>query len=422
MRGLSSPSRKNVQGEDLLVTTDPDAPIVAPSGLLDPVLERAGVQICTRCIYDERVSAITFDSDGICNYCRQTEALEAEYETGTPAGEAELRRIVDRIRGEGKGKPYDCVIGVSGGTDSSYMVYLAKDWGLRPLAVHYDNTWNSAIATQNIQKVLAALDVDLWTHVVDNTEADDIIRAFFRAGVAEIDAATDLGLAETMYRAAWKHRVGFILEGHSFLTEGITPVGRNYFDGRYIQAIHARFGSQPMRTYPLMTFSRFLFWATGARIRKIRPFWYLRHTKEEARQLLEREFDWRYYGGHHLENRITAFCHGIYLPEKFGADMRNNSLAARARMGTMSREDAWAEYNTPRTIEEDLLEYFKKRLGLTDAEYDGVMHAPPRAWTDYPTYKRRFERMRPLFAVLARANLVPMSFYLKYCFSTTNPE
>lgn len=393
--------------------------VVVPAqaaGLLETDITRAGVQICSRCIYDERVSAIEFDADGVCTYCRQTDILQAQYQTGTPAGEATLARIVDRIRADGRGKRYDCVIGVSGGTDSSYMVYLAKQWGLRPLAVHYDNTWNSAIATQNIQKVLAGLEVDLHTHVVDNKEADDIFLAFFRAGVAEIEAATDLALAETMYRAAWKHRVGFILEGHSFLTEGITPVGRNYFDGRYIQAIHARFGTRPMRTYPLMTFSRFLFWTTVARIRKIRPFWYVRYTKEEGRQFLEREFDWRYYGGHHLENRMTAFYHGIYLPRKFGADMRNNSLAARARMGTMSREDAWAEYNAPRTIEDDLLEYFLKRLGLTEADYESVMHEPPRDWTEYPTYKRRFERLRPLFAVLARANLVPMSFYLKYCF------
>jgi hypothetical protein len=296
------------------------------------------------------------------------------------------------------------------------MVHLAREWGLRPLAVHYDNTWNSAIATQNIQKVLAALDVDLYTHVVDNKEADDIFGAFFRAGVAEIEASTDLALAETMYRAAWKHRIGFVLEGHSFLTEGITPVGRNYFDGRYIQSIHRQFGTRPMRTYPLMTFSRFLFWSTIARIRKIRPYWYVSHTKEEKRAFLEERFGWKYYGGHHLENRMTAFFHGIYLPQKFGADMRNNSLAARVRLGTMTREAAWAEYNTPPTVEEELLEYFQKRLGLSDEEYRRVMAEPPRSWHEFPTYKRRFERMRPLFGLLARANLVPMSFYLKYCF------
>jgi N-acetyl sugar amidotransferase len=374
--------------------------------------------ICSRCIYDDRVSAITFDANGVCNYCHQTDELVAQYGTGTPKGEARLNAIADQIRRAGKGKPYDCVVGVSGGTDSSYMVHLAKELGLRPLAVHYDNTWNSATATQNIQKVLAGLNVDLFTHVVDNKEADDIFLAFFRAGVAEIEASTDLALAETLYRAAWKYRIGYVLEGHSFLTEGITPVGRNYFDGRYIAEIHRRYGKRPMSTYPLMTFSRFMFWTTVARIRKVRPFWYVTYTKEDAQTFLSDRFGWKNYGGHHLENRMAAFLHGIYLPQKFHTDMRNNALSARVRMGTMTREAAWAEYNTPPVVEEELLEYFQKRLRLSPEEYARIMSEPPRSWWEFPTYKRRFERLRPLFAVLARANLVPMSFYLKYCFPT----
>jgi 3'-phosphoadenosine 5'-phosphosulfate sulfotransferase (PAPS reductase)/FAD synthetase len=168
----------------------------------DLPIDTVGLKVCSRCIYDERVAAISFDAMGVCNYCRQIDGLVRDYGTGTPEGEQRLQAIIDEIKRAGVGKQYDCVVGVSGGTDSSYMVYLAKQWGLRPLAVHYDNTWNSAIATQNIGKVLRALDVDLYTHVVDNKESDDIFRAFFSAGVAEIEAATDLALAETMYRAA----------------------------------------------------------------------------------------------------------------------------------------------------------------------------------------------------------------------------
>lgn len=388
--------------------------------LLSNRIDKAGVKICTRCIYDERVSGISFDREGVCDYCRQVEVLKKQYGTGTVAGENTLAGIIEEIKAAGKRKQYDCVIGVSGGTDSSYMVYLAKQWGLRPLAVHYDNTWNSAIATQNIRKVMGALNVDLYTHVIDNKEADDIFKSFFYAGVAEIEAATDLALAETMYRAAARYGVKYILEGHSFITEGITPVGRNYFDGKYIQSIHQMFGGRPMRSYPLMTFNRFLWWSSVARIKKIRPFWYINYTKEAARAFLERQFGWQYYGGHHLENRMTAFYHGIYLPQKFGADMRNNSLSALVRMGKVSREDAWAEYNTPPKVESELLAYFKKRLELSDEEYERIMSEPPKSWQDYPTYKNRFEKLRPLFAVLAKANLVPMSFYLKYCFPS-NP-
>lgn len=389
---------------------------------LDPDISRADVRICSRCIYDERVPAISFDAEGVCNYCRQVERLTAQYGTGAPEGEARLAQIIEGIRAQGLGRRYDCVIGVSGGTDSSFLVHWAVEQGLRPLAVHYDNTWNTAIATQNIRKVLAGARVDLHTHVVNNKEVDDIFRSFFLAGVAEIEAATDLGYAYTLRRAAAKYGISAILEGHSFVAEGITPLGRNYFDGKYIQSIHQRFGTRPLRTYPLMTFSRFLKSAIVDRPKFIRPLWYLHYSKEEAQDLLRQRYGWQYYGGHHLENRMTAFYHGIYMPQKFSGDLRNNTLAARVRNGTMDRASAWAEYNSPPTVERQLPEYFMKRLGVSALEFDRVMKEPPRHWSDYPTYKRRFERLRPLFAVLAKADLVPMSFYLKYCFPAKAPE
>ncbi len=390
--------------------------------LLDPDIKKADLKICSRCIYDDRVPGIHFDSEGKCNYCLQVDSLIDQYGTGKEKGESEFGKILADIKSSGQGKKYDCIIGVSGGTDSSYLVYMAKEWGLRPLAVHYDNTWNSAIATMNIQKVLGSLDVDLYTHVVANKEADDIFRAFFLAGVAEIEAATDLGYAYLLRQVASKYSIKYILEGHSFVEEGITPLGRNYFDGKYIKTIHQRFGRSKMETYPLMTFTRFLRSALFDQVKFIRPLWYLKYEKEKAKSFLMKNYEWRYYGGHHLENRMTAFYHSVYLPQKFNSDMRNNTLAACARNGTMSREDAWAEYNTPPLIEDELVNYFKKRLGLTDELYDQVMHSAPKSWTEYPTYKKRFERLRPLFFILAKSNLVPMSFYLKYCFPARLPS
>ena len=380
------------------------------------------LKICSKCIYDERVASISFDSDGVCNYCHQIESLVDEYGTGQPEGDKEFERIIKAIKKAGAGHKYDCIVGVSGGTDSSYMLYLAKKLGLRPLAVHYDNTWNTSIATENIRKVLSALDIDLYTHVVDNKESDDIFKSFFLADVAEIEAATDLALAEVMYRAAWKYKVKYVFEGHSFTTEGITPIGRNYFDGKYIQSIHKKFGQLPMKTYPLMTLSRFLFWILFAKIKKIRPFWYIAYNKEEARAFLEKEYKWQYYGGHHLENRMTAFYQSIYAPQKFNTDFRNNTLSALVRNGKISRENAWAEYNTQPVIEDDLLDYFKKRLNLTDDEYNRVMNRGAKSWYEYPTYKKIFELLEPLFKVLAKSNLVPMSFYLKYCFPIKERE
>lgn len=379
-----------------------------------PIRNLAAHRICSRCIYDESIPKITFDAEGICNYCRLIEQLEQEYGTGSEKGARLFTEIVRKIKEAGKGKKYDCVVGVSGGTDSSFMLFQAVSLGLRPLAVHYDNTWNSAIATENIRKMTKKLNVDLYTHVVHNKESDDIFRAFFLAGVPELDGPTDIALAEVLYRAANIYGVKYILEGHSFRSEGVSPLGSFYVDGKYINTIHKIYGKRKMKTFPNMSLYHFMKWTVVKRIRKIRPFWYLSYSKEEARPFLEKEFCWQYYGGHHLENRMTAFMHSYYLPCKFGHDHRNNSLSASVRLGKISRADALEIYSTDSYIEPELLEYAKKRLGFSDEEFNRMMALPPKCYLDYKTYKKTFETMRPLFYLLAKANLVPMSFYIKY--------
>lgn len=370
--------------------------------------------VCSKCIYDSRVPNIHFDEIGVCNYCRQIDMLDKQYGISDGSGEDSLKQILNQIKTDGQGKKYDCVVGVSGGVDSSYMLHKAIEWGLRPLAVHYDNTWNSGIATENIQKMLKALNIDLFTYVVDNKEIDDIFKSFFKACVPELDASTDLALAEVLYRAADKFKVKYILEGHSFMTEGIAPLGSFYFDGKYISSIQREYGHLPIATYPLMDFLSFMKWIVVKRIKKIRPYWYINYSKEEARSLLEKEYGWQYYGGHHLENRLIAFNHSYYLPNKFKVDLRNLSLAAAARTGRISRDEALRLYSLPPHLEEGLLEYFKTRLELSESDFSSVMSGPIKSYKDYPTYKPLFEKLRPFFYILAKANLVPMSFYLKY--------
>lgn len=375
------------------------------------------LKICSRCIYDERTPSIYFNSEGVCNYCLMVDDLIKQYGTGNESGNLKIQEILKDIKEEGKNKKYDCIIGVSGGTDSSYMLYWAIENGLRPLAVHYDNTWNSSIATENIRKMLEKLNIDLYTHVIDNKEADDIFKSFFKASVPEIEASTDLALAEVMYRAAAKYNIKYILEGHSFIEEGITPLGKNYFDGKYIKTIHNKFGNKKIKTYPLMTLYKFLKWTIFYRIRKIRPLWYIKYNKEDAQNFLIENFNWRYYGGHHLENRMTSFFHSVYCPEKFNIDYRNNTLSAKVRNGKMNREVALNEYYNKEPYKEpEIVQYFCKRLGLTKEEYESKMKEKPRYWYEFKTYKKTFEQLRPLFFILAKSNLVPYSFYLKYCF------
>jgi N-acetyl sugar amidotransferase len=372
------------------------------------------LRLCARCIYDETVGGISFDAEGVCIYCRTVEKLQAEYHTGTPTGEARMMGIVEEIKRAGRGKKYDCVVGVSGGTDSTFMLLRAIEWGLRPLAVHYDNTWNTAIATENIRKALKHLKVDLFTHVVANKEADDIIRAFFKASVPDLDCATDIALAETLYRAASKYDLQYVLEGHSFMAEGLAPLGALYMDGKYIESVHRQFGTIPLKTFPNMKFKDFMKWTVAKRIKKVRPLWYIDYSKDAAKKRLKAELEWQDYGGHHLENRITAFFHAYYSPVKFGIDNRNTVLSASVRSGLMSRQDALETYRKSPYAEDGLVEYFMKRLNLTVREFTDLLAAPKKSYRDYPTYKKRFERLRPMFYVLAKAQLVPMSFYIKY--------
>lgn len=372
--------------------------------------------ICSRCIYSSDIPGISFDTEGVCNYCRQVDVLSSEFGTGTAAGEDKLQAIVTEIKVRGKGHRYDCVVGVSGGTDSSYLLMKACDWGLRPLAVHYDNTWNSAIATENIRKITSALNVDLYTHVVDNKEHDSIKLAYIKSGVQEFDTDTDLAFVQVLRTAAAKYHVSYILEGHSFIEEGISPGNNNYFDGGYIKDVVRRYGTMPIRTYPLMTFWQFLKWILIYRQRFIRPLWYISYSKNDARRELAERTGWTNYAGHHLENRASAFAHEIWIPRRFSTDYRILTLAARARKGDISRDDALKEYLTPRDANEELEAYVRKRLGLSEKEFLELLNGQKRNWKEFRTYKRRFELLRPVFAVLANANLVPKSFYLKYCF------
>jgi N-acetyl sugar amidotransferase len=369
--------------------------------------------MCARCLYDSDTPGITFDDAGVCNYCATHDEMERQYPTGA-RGEAILAGIAREIRAAGRGKEFDCVVGVSGGCDSSYMLYRMVELGLRPLAVHFDNTWNSPVATQNIYNVLDALGVKLHTLVVNNREYDDLYRSFMLSGIKDIETPTDIGLTSTLYLAAEKHDVKYIIEGHSFRTEGIAPLGWIYMDGKLIESVHDRFGTRPMKTFPNLTMTRFLRWAALRGTRRVRPLYHMDYDKAEAKRFLASELNWTWYGGHHLENRFTAFFHTYWMPMRFGIDPRLLGHAALVRSGQMARADALAELAIPHEQDPEILGLVKKRLRFSDEEFDAVMRAPLKHYSDYKTYKKTFERLRPLFWLLYKLNRVPKSFYMKF--------
>ncbi|MBT8123018.1 MAG: N-acetyl sugar amidotransferase [Gammaproteobacteria bacterium] len=370
------------------------------------------VERCSRCLFDVNTPHISFDSDGVCNYCKVCDQLEEDYPNDRQ-GELILEQMVDEIKQAGRGKPFDLVIGVSGGCDSSWLVAKAVDWGLRPLAAHYDNTWNSTIATQNIHAVLDKLGVELFTYVVDNEECNDICRAFIRAGVIDIETPTDIGLATTLYMAAARHGIRYQFEGHSFRTEGVGPLGWFYMDGKYIESVVKQYGNyrdHRLKSFPNLTFARFMRYSALNRMKKVRPIYWMDYHKEEAKEWLQQEFGWQWYGGHHLENRFTAFLHSYYAPRRFGLDTRVVGHSALVRSGQISREEGLKLLLEPFHYDDEVTDIVKRRLGFSDEEFEEIMLQPRRTYRDFRTYKKRFERLRPMFYLMAKAQLVPMSF------------
>ena len=369
---------------------------------------------CSRCLYDETTPAITFDADGVCNYCHLHDRFDAEHPAGQ-VGEAAVKKIAEKIKHDGRKKKYDVVVGVSGGCDSSFLIHKARELGLRPLAAHFDNTWNSTIAVENIHNVLKKLDIDLFTHVVDNEEYDDLYRAILQAGVPDLEAPTDLALATVQYMAAAKYGIKYIFEGHSFRTEGVSPLGWLYMDARYLQSIHRAYGTMKrLKTFPNLWFWTMMKFMVWKRIRKIRPLWHLNHNKDETKKFLVDEYGWQWYGGHHLENRMTAFYHTYFLPRRFGIDQRVNGYSALIRSGQMDRDEGLAKLKKPPNVDFELVEMVKKRLGYSDDQFETLMTQPKKCYLDFKTYKPLFERLRPLFWALSRADLIPKSFYVKF--------
>jgi hypothetical protein len=234
------------------------------------------------------------------------------------------------------------------------------------------------------------------------------------SGVPDIDGPTDIAFMTTLYRLAEKHGVTHIVEGHSFRTEGISPIGWLYMDGRYIEGIHRRFGSVPMRTFPNMRLSSFVKWSAFRSLKRVRPLYYIDYDKEAAKRFLVSELGWQWYGGHHLENRFTAFYHTYFMPRRWGIDTRMLELSAFTRTGGIDRDTAKAVLDTPRPFDPQILALVKKRLGFDDESFHAVMALPRRTHSDYPTYERTFRAMKPFWWALYKADRVPKSFYVKF--------
>jgi len=353
--------------------------------------EQRPYQICTHCIMDTSDSGITFDERGWCDYCRNYYANILPNWHPDERGRRELQVVVDEIKKAGKGRDHDCLIGMSGGVDSSYVTYLAKEeFGLRPLIFHVDAGWNSQEAVNNIERLLDGLGLDLHTEVVDWQEMRDLQLAFFKAQVPHLDTPQDHAFFAGLYRFAARHGFRYILTGANYSTECVRePLEWHYHasDLRQLKDIHARFGRVPLRTFPLADiFTYKIYYRFVKHVQVVKPLNCVPYVKDQAMQLLADRFGWQRYAHKHYESRFTRFYEGCWLPEKFGYDKRRAHFSSLILTEQKKRDEALADIaRSPydeQTKAKDF-EYVAKKLDITAVELHALMAGQNKTYRDY---------------------------------------
>lgn len=370
-------------------------------------------RVCTRCIMNTAADrSISFDDMGLCSHCQRYDRLVSARRLQGEQGREALRALVERIKAAGCGREYDCIVGVSGGVDSTYVAWLVKQHGLRPLAVHFDNGWNSELATRNIELVLRNLGIDLHTHVVDWEEFRDLQLAFLKASTPDGEIPTDHAIGALLWKQAASRGIKYIISGMNFATESISVPDWSYghSDWRFIKDIHRRFGSVKLKTYP--HFSLFyLFYANilrGTRIVSILN--YVDYDKDEAMALLSSQLGWKGYGGKHHESIYTRFYQGYILPRKFGIDKRYGHLSDLINAGQISRAQALAEMQRPpypEELQQQDLAYVAKKLRLSTEQFANIMGVPVKSFRDYRNLYGVVQFLRNTVNALRKRHLYP---------------
>ena len=346
-------------------------------------------QMCNRCIMDTTDEEIVFDEKGNCNHCNSYFKLAPTYLHTNDNWLENLKKIAAEIKENHKGSDYDCIVGVSGGVDSTYVAYWAKKLELRALTVHLDNGWNSEMAVKNIENIVTKLNYDYQTWVIDWEEFKDLQISFLKASVANAEIPTDHAFLAAIYQLCAKYKIKYILSGSNFVTEGILPKswGYNAKDLKHLNAIHNRFGKVKFDTYPRLGFFKEFYYTYFKGIKMIRLLNHMPYNKAEAMGVITNELGWQYYGGKHYESIFTRFFQAYILPKKFNIDKRMAHLSTLICSGQTTREKALEEMKEetyPSAMLQQDKEYVIKKLGLTKDEFEEIMSAPPKSYKEYP--------------------------------------
>ena len=346
--------------------------------------------VCKKCVMDTTDTMIVFNDQGICDHCISYYLkIKPNWFTDSK-GEKILMQFVNKINHFGKGKDFDCIIGMSGGIDSSYLTYLTSEYGLKPLVFHVDAGWNSKEAVNNIEKLVDKLNLDLYTEVIDWPEMQDLQLAYFKSGVPHVDTPQDHAFFATMYKFAERYGIKYILTGANYATECIrNPIEWMYYQSDSIQLkdIHKKFGTRPLLKFPTTSIIRHKIWLQYIkRIKVVRPLNYIEYNKKKAMDLLINKFGWQPYPQKHFESRFTRFYEGYWLPKKFGYDTRKVQFSSLILTGQMTRQEALERLKEPAldeiTIRQEF-EYVANKLGITNEELQGYMDAPNKSYKDY---------------------------------------
>ncbi len=367
-------------------------------------MEQKNIQVCKRCVVNANVPHTTFDANGYCNYCNTFIEHTRHIIHKDPAQQQkDLEALVAKVKKNGKGKPYDCIVGVSGGVDSSWVLVQVKKLGLRPLAVHMDNGWNSELAQNNIENLVRGLGVDLYTHVIDWEEYRALMQAFFDADVIDVELLYDNAMLGVIYTQAAKQKLRYMLTGSNKATEGI-PLPEswswNKFDKRNIVALGKEFGNIKLKTFPSLGSAEWA-WYYYVKLIQFCPFLdYLPYNKFEALEVLQRDFSYKPYPYKHYESIFTRFYQGYILPKKFGVDKRIIHLSTLVAAGQMTREEALQglqgiPYPSQQALEDDI-EYFLKKMNWTKAMLDDYLKRPERKHDEFPSEKKKYEFLATL--------------------------
>ena len=351
-------------------------------------------QICTRCVMDTSDPGITFNQLGECNLCTEFLSKRAKHNYHGEKSDEAFQRLIKEMKAAGKGKEYDCVVGLSGGVDSSYAAYLCKKNGLRVLAVHVDNGWNSEEAVINIKNIAQKLSIDYESYVLDWEQFRDLQLSFLKASVPEAETPTDVALLGAVHQVALRYGVKYIISGGNFATEGILPKFWHYNakDIKYLKTIQNKFGAKSIKGFPLFSFLIEMYYKLVRKMKIIYILNYVPYSKDKAMDLLKNELDWRYYGGKHYESLYTGFIQSYYLFKKFGIDYRRATFASQICTWELKREDALKMLSKLPYIEEKAQRekvYISKKLNISKENLEDLINLPPKWYTDYPNDEKR---------------------------------